>query len=349
MKRKAPVYVTAILCALAALLLSAGIGSVWISPAQIVSILKHALTGAALPEDIPPTLVSVFLSIRLPRALCSFLVGGMLSVAGSVMQAVLQNPLASCYTLGVSSGASLGAAIVVVAEISVPLLGAFLLPAAGFAFALLTMLFVLTLSARLDRGVSSHTVILLGMVVTLFMSALLTLVTSLNTEHLSRVMMWQMGSFSGRRWYHVLVLTGTAFAGTLALLHYHRELDILTFGDEQSLSVGVRTPRMKRRVLALASLVTGIAVCFTGTIGFVDLIVPHVIRRRIGPAHRHVLPLAFLYGGTFLALADTISRTVLAPREIPVGAVTALCGTPFFLRLYFAGKPGSSAAGRRQA
>ena len=321
-----------------ALVISTGAGSVRIPASDILSILKSTLTEEALPSHIDPNMASVLVRIRIPRALCSFLVGGMLSVAGAVMQAVLQNPLASSYTLGVSSGASLGAALVVVSGITLPVIGAFMLPATGFVFGLLTVLFVLTFSARLDRSLSGHTVILLGMVVSLFMNAMLTLVNSLNTEHLNRILMWQMGSFSGRRWYHVAVLFFCSLIVVPVLCLFRRELDIISFGDEQALAIGVDASRVKKKTLALASLLTGVSVCFTGTIGFVDLIVPHVVRRIYGPSHGRLLVLSFFYGGAFLALADNLARVVLAPREIPVGAVTALAGTPFFIYLYFFGR-----------
>lgn len=335
-KTRFALILPAVLTAAAALILSIGIGSVWIPPDRVLAILRHALTGVPLPASLPETLADVLIEIRIPRAFCAFLVGGMLSVAGAVMQSLLQNPLASSYTLGVSGGASLGAAIVVTFELTLP----FLLPLAGFSFALATMLFVLTFASRLDRNMKSHTVILLGMVVTMFMSALVTMVCTLNPAHMNRVLMWQMGSFAGRRWYHAGVLAATALVCILLLIRRHRELDILSFGDDASLSIGVRVPRIKRETLALSSLMTGVAVCFTGTVGFVDLIVPHVVRRLCGPAHRLVLPLSFVYGGAFLALTDTLSRTVLSPRELPVGAVTALFGTPFFLYLYFGRRKG---------
>ena len=327
-----------LLTSLFALVLGTGAGSVRIPPSDILSILKSALTKEALPSHIDPNMASVLVRIRIPRALCSFFVGGMLSVAGAVMQAVLQNPLASSYTLGVSSGASLGAALVVVSGLTLPVIGAFVLPVTGFVFGLATVLFVLAFASRLDRSLSGHTVILLGMVVSLFMNAMLTLVNSLNTEHLNRILMWQMGSFSGRRWYHVAVLFVCSLVVVPALYLFRRELDIVSFGDEQALAIGVDTARVKRKTLALASLLTGVSVCFTGTIGFVDLIIPHVVRRIYGPSHGKLLVLSFFYGGAFLAVADTVARTILSPREIPVGAVTALAGTPFFIYLYFFGK-----------
>ena len=323
----------------AVLLVSIGIGSVRISPVDILTILKNQLFGSALPDRLDDTTVSVLMQIRIPRVLSSFLVGGILSAAGLVMQAVLQNPLASSYTLGVSSGASLGAALAVISGLSGGALGYFLLPVFGFTGALITVLIVLVFCSALDARVTGTTIILLGMVVALFANALITLICSLNTQYTNRIFTWQMGSFAGRRMIHVLILFVCAVICLFILALYARELDILTFGDEQASIIGVNTIRVKKIILATASLMTGIAVCFTGTIGFVDLIVPHIVRRLYGPAHKKALPLTFFYGGAFLALADTLARTLISPREIPVGAVTALIGAPFFVYLYFGKNP----------
>ena len=328
--------VTFFLC-MGALLLGVCLGSVRISLSQIFLIMRSKMTGAPIPEGIDASLVSILWTIRLPRAVTAFLVGGMLSVSGSVMQSVLQNPLASSYTLGVSSGASLGAAIVIVGALSLPCVGALTLPLFGFVFGLGTVLLVLGVSSRFDRNVSSHTVILFGMVVSLFMNAMLTLVSALNSEHAQKMIMWQMGSFAGRRWYHCAVLLPCAIAGMLLLMHYHRELDIMTFGDEQSMAVGVDVRKVKRMTMTAAAFLTGVSVCFTGTIGFVDLIVPHVVRKIFGASSRYVLLMCMLVGGAFMSLADLTARTVLSPREIPVGAVTALIGAPFFIWVYFGG------------
>ena len=324
-----------LLVSVLAVILAIGMGSVYIGPGAELAVLWHKLSGAALPVDMDASTVSILWSIRMPRAFSAFLVGGILAVCGVVCQSLLQNPLASSYTLGVSSGASLGAAIVILTDISIPILGTFLLPVGGFAGALITVAAVIMLSARLDRGLRNQTIILFGMVVSLFTSAMLTVLTALAAEHEHQLIRWQMGSFSGKRWTHVEILAVTALAGVIVLTHFHRELDILSFGDEQALALGVDAPRMKRFLIIATSLLTGIAVCFTGTIGFVDLIAPHAVRRIFGPAHRLTIPLSFCVGGILLCLSDLIARTILAPQDLPVGAVTALFGAPFFLLLYF--------------
>lgn len=327
------IIITVVIC-IFLVLLSIGIGSVKISLSDMVCILWYTLRGLPVPETISAQTVTIFLSIRLPRALTAFFAGGALSIAGAVMQDLLQNPLASGYTLGVSSGASLGAAVVIVTEWSVPVLGHFLLPAAGFAAGLVTVLLVLAISSRIDRNLRSETVVLIGMVVSLFVNALLTLVASFSGDHAKQLLAWTMGSFNGKRWYHVIILMCTALFGLLILMRSSRALDVMSFGDEQAYAIGVDVKKSKRWLLIVATLLTGVCVSFTGTIGFVDLVAPHIVRKLFGASSRRVLPMSFLIGGSFLALCDMVSRTILSPQEIPVGAVTALIGAPFFVFLF---------------
>ncbi len=324
-----------VLLTILALALSMGVGSVFISPAQEGTILLHKLFHRPLPAQVESTLVSILWNIRMPRALSAFFVGGILAVGGAVMQSLLQNPLASSYTIGVSSGASLGSAIVVLLGVSVPAAGVFLQPAGGFAGALITVFLVILLTERLDHNVRSGTIILIGMVVSLFVNGILTLLTALSSEHEHRLLRWQMGSLAGKRWYHVAIYAICALVSILLLMMHKKELDLLSFGDEQAMAIGVDAPRVKRRLLFIVSLMTGIAVCFAGTIGFVDLIAPHAVRRIFGPSHAVALPMSFLMGGSMLALSDLLARTILAPQDLPVGAVTALFGAPFFLLVFF--------------
>ena len=318
-----------------ALLLAIGAGSVRIPVRTELFVIAHKLFSTVLPPDIEAQTVSILWSIRIPRALSAFLTGGILAVCGAICQSMMQNPLASSYTLGVSSGASLGAAIIIASGISIPVLGVFLLPAGGFAGALITVGAVLLISSRLDNDLRGHTIILFGMIVSLFTNAILTLITALDSEHTHQLLRWQMGSFSGKRWYHVAILFVSSVLGVLMLERYHKELDIMSFGDEQALSMGVDAGVIKRLMIILTSLLTGIAVCFTGTIGFVDLMAPHAVRKIFGPSHRLVIPMSFFIGGALLSLSDLLARTILAPQDLPVGAVTALFGAPFFLFLYF--------------
>ena len=327
-------YIISFTICILILVMCISIGSVSISPADALAISLNKLFGIDLSEDIQPMTVSIFWNIRIPRAIAAFMAGGALAVSGAVMQALLQNPLASSYTLGVSSGASVGAATVIISGITISFLRNIMLPVAGFGFALITVLFVIGFSSKIDRNVQNHTIILTGMVVSLFVSAILTLLSSLFPDHYQQIYFWMMGSFSGRNWMHVAIMTPVCILITVILTCFSKEMDILTFGDDQAMAIGVDVGHAKKLLIIISSLLTGVVVAFTGTIGFIDLVAPHVVRKIFGARHKVVLPMSFLYGGAFMSIADLLARTALAPREIPVGAITAIIGAPFFAYVY---------------
>jgi iron complex transport system permease protein len=251
------------------------------------------------------------------------------------MQSVLKNPLASSYTLGVSSGASLGASRIILLGITIPGLSMLALPTMGFLFGLGTILFAVAVASRLDGRMENNTIILIGIVFSLFINAVTMLMSSLAREHMQRLIFWQMGSFSMKDWPAVLILMPVTTLGILLVVHYHRELDMMTFGEEQAQSMGVPLKRLKWLMLILTAALTGSAISCVGTIGFVDLIAPHVVRKIFGARHRVVGPMAALTGGLFMVLCDLVARTIISPQEIPVGVVTALIGGPFFAYIYF--------------
>lgn len=321
--------------ALIALVLGIALGSVGVSLGDLMTVLSHKLFGTALPEGFSAVTVSILWSIRFPRAVMAFLTGAALAASGTVMQSVLRNPLASSYTLGVSSGASLLAAIVIVTGFTLPVIGQYTLPLFGFLGGLSTVFLAMALSMRFSRSLENQTIILVGMVLSLFVNALLTLITALSADRLSQLVYWQMGSFSGQSWQNAGLVLPILLISLLILTRYSREMDLMTFGEEQALSAGVDLRRVKFILIAISALLTGTAVSLAGVIGFVDLIAPHVVRRIFGSNHRVVVPMSALFGGAFMVLADLVSRTILSPQELPVGAVTALIGAPFFAYIYF--------------
>jgi len=323
-------------CALAVIVLGVAFGSVWIPPGVIWEVITYRIMGTELPEHVSQAAVAIVWNLRLPRTLLAFVVGAALSVSGAVMQSVLRNPLASSYTLGVSSGASLGAGVVILYGVTIPLLGAMSLPLLGFAFGLGTIVLVISFASRIDGRMENNTIILTGMVFSLFVNALTTLLSALQREHLQRLVLWQMGSFSMRDWQAVFILAPIAITGALFVAHYNRELDMMTFGEEQAKTMGVNLKRVKWLLLIVAAAITGSSVAFVGVIGFVDLVAPHIVRRIFGVSHRYVVPLSAVFGGAFMVLCDLVARTVVSPSELPVGAVSALVGAPFFAYIYFA-------------
>lgn len=310
-------------------------GSVYISIPDLLKIIGSHITGKPLPAEVDPMADSIFWTIRTPRAITAFLVGGCLSVSGAVMQAVLQNPLASSYTLGVSSGASLGAALVLLCGITVSGLSGFMLPAAGFVFGLATVAVAILLASRIDRNVSNQTIVLIGMILSLFVTGIMNFMMTFYGDKSKQLWLWMTGSFSARNWTHCAILTVIGAIGFISLMLLSGRLDILTFGELQASSMGVEVKKTKLLAILISSLLTGVSVAFAGVIGFIDLAAPHVVRRIFGPSHKIVIPMSFVYGGAFMALCDLAARTVLSPREIPVGAVTALVGAPFFAYVFF--------------
>ena len=331
------IAISAVLC-LFILILAIRQGSVYISLKDLFAIIGGHITGEGNPAVVDPMLDSIFWTIRMPRALMAFMVGGALSISGACMQAMLQNPLASSYTLGVSSGASLGAALVIILGISIPVLAGFMLPFAGFAFGLITVIGALMLASAIDRSVSNTTVVLIGMILSLFVNGVMNFLSSLFSDNSKFLHLWMMGSFSARTWTHCAIMFPVCIAGFVLLMLMSRKMDIMSFGDLQAQAMGVDSKKTKIVAILICALLTGVSVAFTGVIGFVDLAAPHVVRKIFGPSHKLVIPMSFIYGGAFMALCDLISRTLLSPREIPVGAVTALIGAPFFAYVFFASR-----------
>ncbi len=288
-----------------------------------------------LIEGVGSNDVAIIWVVRFPRVLLAFMVGAALSVSGAVMQSILKNPLASPYTLGVSSGASLGVGIYIVLGVSIPFIGNLALPFIGFLSGLLTVIMVILFANRVDRGMSNNTIILSGMVFSLFASAMLTTISALNTHKIEAITMWQMGSFNMRGWSYLLVGVPFFIVGVSIVLRYSREMDILTFGEDGAKAIGVETEKVKKHLLFSTAVLTGSAVALSGTIGFIDLIVPHLVRKIFGPNHKIVIPMCILLGGSFMVLTDLVARTIISPSELPVGAITAIIGAPFFGYLYF--------------
>jgi len=310
-------------------------GSVSIPIGDVIKIVGHKAAGFPLPSHVKETTVSILWNLRLPRALLAFAAGGALSVSGAVMQSVLRNPLASPYTIGVSSGASLGACLVILYGLALPGLGAFTLPAVGFAFGFGTIVLAIAFASRLDRQMQNNTIVLAGMVFSLFVNAVTTLLSAMQREHMQRLIFWQMGSFSMKDWHAVLIVAPIAAVCTLYVLHYHRELDIMTFGEEQAKTMGVDLKKVKWTLLIASAALTGSVIAFAGVIGFVDLVSPHIVRKLFGSSHRLVIPMSALFGGAFMVVCDLAARTAISASELPVGAVTALVGAPFFAYIYF--------------
>ena len=305
-----------------ALLLSIAIGSVFISPLDVWRALRgQASTG---------TIQTILWSIRLPRTALIALVGAALAGSGAAYQGLFRNPLADPYLIGVASGAGLGAVLAMSIHWPYTNLGLFAVPAAAFVSSLLTVLLVY-LFARVGANVPATNLILAGVAVSSFTGALTSFLMLRSTGELRHALSWLLGGVSLTGWPSVLVLIPYLAIGLGVLCLSGQALNLLQFGDEQATQMGLDTRRAKVIIIVAASLVTAAAVSFAGIIGFIGLIVPHVVRIFWGADYRRIIPLSILGGAGALLLADVLARVVLAPQELPVGIVTALAGVPFFL------------------
>ncbi|BFU97133.1 MAG: Vitamin B12 import system, permease protein BtuC [Nitrospira sp.] len=279
------------------------------------------------------TVTTILLYVRLPRVVLGFLVGGCLATVGVAVQALLRNPLADPYVLGVSSGAALGVSIAVLFGVGTTVLPVAVLPLCGFAGSLVALLVIYRMAASNGR-MPIYSVLLAGVILNAILSALIMFITSIMDPNRSfGMMIWLMGSLTAPAHPTLLVFSLYVLVCLGFLLKQAGVLNILAFGEEPARSLGIDTERTKRRIFLLSALMTGAAVSVSGMVGFIGMVIPHVVRLIVGADHRLVMPAAALVGGTFLMVADTFARTILLPSELPVGIMTALVGGPFFVYL----------------
>lgn len=306
---------------------------------QAGRILWAAVFGDA-SLDSAGTAGAILVHIRLPRLLLAFMVGGCLATVGVSLQALLRNPLADPYVLGISSGAALGAGVAILLGIGTTIVAASALPLCAFFGGLLSIIIVYRIAASYGY-LPIHTLLLAGVILNAIFSALIMFITSIMDPNRSFGMMaWLMGTLSGPDYSALLVLAAYLGVGTAILFRHAGSLNVLTLGEESARSLGVEVETVKKTIFFAAALLTGAVVAFSGLIGFVGMVVPHAVRMVIGADHRLLLPASASIGGAFLMLADTLARTLLAPGEIPVGVVTALAGGPFFIYLLMSRKGG---------
>lgn len=304
-----------------------------------LALLAGLAFGASAPGpmELPAALRTpgspagqIVLQLRLPRVLLAFAVGSGLGLTGAVLQALVRNPLADPYLLGLSGGAGLGA----VAAIALSVTSPWGIPAAAFGGAVGAILLVYRLSVVGGRRLDPRVLLLGGVVVGAFAGALMSAIISLSpAPQLRSAWLWLMGGFGSASWYALGVYLAYAILPAVLLFGSARQLDLLVLGEETAQYLGADIERVKRRVYLAASLLTAAAVAVSGVIGFVGLVVPHAMRRLVGPLHARLLPVVALASGTFLVLADLAARTVVRPLELPVGVVTAIVGVPLFVVL----------------
>ncbi|PFG19261.1 putative F420-0 ABC transporter permease subunit [Serinibacter salmoneus] len=325
-RRRLPLWLLVTLGAvalIASVLVAVTIGPADLDVAQVLAILGHHLGLASAPTE--PLSDAIVWELRLPRVLTAACVGAGLALGGAVMQSLTRNPLADPYLLGLSSGASLGAVAVLVLGVAI------LLPVAAFAGALAALALTLAL-ARTAGALTPTRAVLAGLAVSQLAAAGTSFVIfwTASGDSYQEILAWLMGSLAGTTWPDVsIAVVALVVVGTVLIASGTR-LDAFTFGDTAAAALGINVARTRWTLLTLVALLTGAMVAVSGAIGFVGLVLPHVVAALTGPAHRRLLPMAALVGATFLIWADTLARTLFDPREMPVGIVTALIGVPVF-------------------
>lgn len=310
----------------AAMLVSALVGAADLNPLATIAALLDKIPFVHLKSSLDPTDRAVLFDIRLPRVVLGALVGGLLAIAGAGYQGVFRNPLVDSGMLGASAGAGLGATIAIV---YLAHQGPQTVPVAAFAGSIAGVAVAYVAGAAGGRGTA--TLLLAGVAVGMFFTAAQTYVLQRSTQDLQPVYSWLLGSLSGASWQQCLeILPYAAVSVAITILH-GRHLDVLSVGDEEARALGMIPGQVRLIVVSACALAAAAAVAVSGLIGFVGIIVPHVVRRVAGFSYRVVLPLSLLAGAGFLVLADALARTLLAPGELPIGVVTALIGSPAFI------------------
>ncbi|WP_019554086.1 FecCD family ABC transporter permease [Propionispira raffinosivorans] len=332
MKKMTAFFPLLFVCFFIISLISLSWGQIDIPFENILAMLCHEL-HIPLFADVPftPEQQAVLYHIRMPRTLVGLLVGAGLGASGAVMQGIFSNPLADPGIIGVSSGASVGAVIAI--ALGLTELSMFYMPLFAFAGALLAVTLTVFLAMRHGR-IPVMTLLLSGVVVGMLLGAMTSgILTMMNEQKMQQYLFWTIGGLDYRRWEHVFLAVGPICGGIGVMLLMARHLNILVLGDVEAKAVGMPVMPFRLFLLIIASLTTATGVCVSGNIGFVGLVVPHMMRMLVGPDHRRLLPASIIAGGTFLVLCDTIGRIIMPPIEIRVGVMTAVLGTPYFLYL----------------
>ena len=317
---------------LALMVYAVTLGSVYIEPELILrSILewiKYGMDGVTCDDSIR----FIIFEVRLPRIILAVLTGSLLSMAGAVYQAIFQNPMADPYVIGISSGAAFGATIAIIFLPPMMLLGNSIVSLAAFLSAILTSILVYFIS-KTKRGVDTFSLLLTGVVISTVLSSFISLMMLAHQDEAMKIMTWTMGSFNAKSWNHVITILVPTVIGIFFTIYHGKDLNVLVMGEEEAMTMGLDTKRLKRNMLLICALLTSIAVSVSGIIGFVGLIVPHFIRLIFGSEHKFLLKASFVFGAIFMLLSDTIARSLLGGFEIPVGIITSLIGGPLFLIL----------------
>ena len=316
--------------------LSISIGASKVDASTVVDVVMSLFNKDLVVSQVDKIVV---LNIRLPRVFVAVFAGIALSNAGLLMQGIFQNPLVSPYTLGVSNGAAFGAALSIILGTPLSFLGNYKVPIFAFIFSIITMTMVYIISIVAKK--SSKTLILAGVAIGYLFSAMVSFLKYVSdTDELPEIVFWMMGSLSGIAWESIAIIVCVVVISFIIMMRYAWDLNVMALGEESALSLGVNFNKIKNISIVLSTLMTAVAVAFTGIIGFVGLIAPHISRMIIGSDYRYLVPASSLIGALLLLISDTVARNIIAPTELPIGIITSFIGVPFFLYLIIKQKRG---------
>jgi len=321
-------------CLVFSIALASSVGPMQINIQNTLGIIAHQIPviGNVINKYWTPLEETVVIQLRLPRVLSTVIVGVALSIAGVVFQCIFRNPMADPYVLGVASGAGFGATLAIILGVGFSSLGLYAIPLMASIGAVSTIFLVYAI-ARTASGIPVLRLLLAGIAVSSFFSSLISLLLATAQEGIHAAFNWLFGGFPVCRWEYVNVATPIILLCSAFIYVFARDLNVTLLGDEQAKQLGVDVENLKKRMLILGSLITAVAVSISGIIGFVGLIVPHMMRILVGPDHRILIPSSALAGASLLVLCDTVARTILRPIVLPAGVVTAMLGAPFFIYL----------------
>ncbi len=325
---------------IALIILSATVGVANISFVDAVRIMlgKIPAVGRLVPSDgIENAYAVIVLKLRLPRIILSALVGAGLSVVGAVFQGMFKNPMADPYVLGISSGASLGATIAIVAGLQYTLMGLGFITVFAFLGSMFSIIFVYNI-ARLGSKVPTDTLLLSGIALNFMLSSLVSIIMIFNRNQVEGIVFWIMGSVSAASWKQAGILFPVLCVGIIVIWAFSRDLNVISTGEEAAKSLGIEVERVKKLMISVCSVIIATCVSVSGVIGFVGLIIPHTVRLLVGSDHRALIPFSVVGGAIFLVICDTVARNAVPPVEIPVGAITSVFGAPYFIFLLYRNK-----------
>ncbi|HBT17937.1 MAG TPA: iron ABC transporter [Firmicutes bacterium] len=326
------IWLVMILCFIGFVALT--LGPAQLTPGEVAEMIasKIPIISRYFPAGTDPLREKILFDLRLPRIILAALVGSALSVTGVIFQGLFRNPMADPYVLGTSSGAALGATVAVLSGSNLRIFGLGARPLFAFLGALLATTLIYNM-ARMGRRPSLTILLLAGIAVSAFFSAFTSLLLFFRQEEMGKIIFWMMGGFSYCRWSEVRMVLPYLFIGILYACSSSRGLNLLLLGEEKAHQLGLEVEKFQKKLVFTASVLVAAAVSVSGSIGFIGLVAPHIVRTLIGPDHRHLIPVSALVGGIFLLVADTLARTLISPVELPVGVLTSFVGGPFFLYL----------------